>query len=219
MARAGAVPGIRPKKSLRFNAERVVAFRLEEMLSWRHALLDPARIVDLHDMRIAAKRLRYAMEMFADCFPGFKPLLPEVTRIQEDLGAVHDLDALIEDQLRTRLGAQYPPFEDRVTTIMSAELTTEERGTRLRRAISSEARAPRYVGLVSLIGTRRAERNRRFACFAQRWQGDALDTLAARIRNATQEPAPAISAPIHAELNQGLDIPEEKPAESTDPDR
>ncbi|MBY0461438.1 MAG: CHAD domain-containing protein, partial [Gemmataceae bacterium] len=50
---------------------------------------DPA---DLHALRITAKRLRYAIELFADCFPPSlkEAMYPAVERVQEILGEVQD---------------------------------------------------------------------------------------------------------------------------------
>src|SRR5262249_32835878 len=46
----------------------------------------------LHNIRLAAKRLRYTMEVFADAFgPAFRnELYPLVAELQEKLGAVND---------------------------------------------------------------------------------------------------------------------------------
>jgi CHAD domain-containing protein len=48
---------------------------------------------NLHRLRIAAKRLRYAMEVFAACYPReFQhERYVEVERLQEDLGDINDL--------------------------------------------------------------------------------------------------------------------------------
>src|SRR4051812_41691378 len=102
MARAKRVKGIKPRATLLENARLVVALRLEELLSWRESLERPELVTDLHDMRIAAKRLRYALEMFDVCFPEIKPVLKELSEIQEALGTIHDLDVLA-DILRARL--------------------------------------------------------------------------------------------------------------------
>jgi len=87
------------------------------MLSERLAELDETTTRDLedydnlHQVRIAGKRLRYAMEVFADCFaPAFRQeLYPEVEQMQEILGnandshvAAHRLQALRDRLRRTR---------------------------------------------------------------------------------------------------------------------
>ncbi len=53
---------------------------------------NPAEPDSLHALRIVGKRLRYAIEIFADCFPqGMKETLyPAVERAQELLGEVQD---------------------------------------------------------------------------------------------------------------------------------
>ncbi len=49
----------------------------------------------LHRLRIAAKRLRYALEVFAPCFgPGFRATYAIVEDLQETLGAVNDANDL-----------------------------------------------------------------------------------------------------------------------------
>lgn len=52
----------------------------------------------LHRLRISAKRLRYAMEVFAGCFPApfRRKYYRDVERIQDELGDVNDLRNLIE---------------------------------------------------------------------------------------------------------------------------
>ena len=69
MARAWKVTGLRPEMSLRTVARRVLAVRIAEFYSYAPFIHDPARVTELHDMRIAAKRLRYTLEIFKVCFP------------------------------------------------------------------------------------------------------------------------------------------------------
>ncbi len=67
---------------------------------------------NLHQVRIAGKRLRYAMEVFADCFaPAFKDeLYPAIEQMQEILGNANDSHVAagrlreLHDQTRARLG-------------------------------------------------------------------------------------------------------------------
>lgn len=90
---------------------------------------DPA---ELHALRITAKRLRYAIELFANCFP---PLLretvyPEVERVQELLGDVQDASvglARLTD-IQAKLGAVLPKHLTRVKkglAALSAELSAK----------------------------------------------------------------------------------------------
>jgi hypothetical protein len=184
MARARRVSGIHPKESLRENARRVVAVRLDELLSWRQALDDPALVQQLHDMRIAAKRLRYALEMFDVCFSGVKALLKQLTDMQEDLGTIHDLDVLIVI-LRDRLQAVDATAEEQIVEVMGAEATVAEKSRQLRRLLSAQARDSRRLGLVGLIGDKRAERRRCYVHFQQRWSGGSLEKFAMQVRQVT----------------------------------
>lgn len=183
MAKAVPVPGIRPKQSLATNAIRVINVRLDEVLSWRVALEDPACVEQLHDMRIAAKRLRYSLEMFEVCYADSKPLLKELTDLQEDLGDIHDLDVLT-DLLRGRLAALDTPLEDEATGIMATETSSAEKSKQLRRVLSARARDPRRLGLLALIGSKVVDRRNRYNSFQQRWGGGQLDQFAERVRTA-----------------------------------
>ena len=57
---------------------------------------DPDRVAELHAMRIAAKRLRYTMELFAPFYSDdFRAAITHVKKIQEQLGNIHDADVLV----------------------------------------------------------------------------------------------------------------------------
>jgi len=188
MAKAGRVPGIRSKESLAENAARVVLFRLDELLSWRAALHDPAAVEDSHNMRIAAKRLRYALEAFEPCFPGTPPLLKDLTDIQEDLGTIHDLDVLT-DLLLARVHALDAPLVEQVTEIMRGDGTPGDKNRQVRSLLGSHARDAHRVGLYALAGEKIAERRRRFKRFADRWGGERLDEFARGVRHLTEPEA------------------------------
>ena len=57
----------------------------------------PDRISELHAMRIAAKRLRYCLEIFDELYGGrLKVFVKQVKQVQTLLGDIHDADAWIE---------------------------------------------------------------------------------------------------------------------------
>jgi CHAD domain-containing protein len=57
---------------------------------------DPSRVLELHEMRIAAKKLRYTMELFAPFRDKwFSAAIERVKALQEALGEIHDTDVLI----------------------------------------------------------------------------------------------------------------------------
>jgi CHAD domain-containing protein len=93
--KAGKVKGLDPGSSLRSNAARIVRTRLEEMLSFGDAASEPGAGAAQHNLRIAAKRLRYVLEFTGDCFG------PEADRarrgardLQSVLGDIHDCDVM-----------------------------------------------------------------------------------------------------------------------------
>jgi exopolyphosphatase/pppGpp-phosphohydrolase len=87
-------------------ARRIAQARLAELYSASDQVDVPYAVRALHRLRIAAKRLRYTLELFEEVLPGdCKPIVKDVVRIQDDLGQVHDGDVLIA-LLRLCLGNQ-----------------------------------------------------------------------------------------------------------------
>ena len=62
--KARKVKGLDPDGPLDANLRRIVAVRVAELHSFGKAVLDPSDVEALHDMRIAAKRVRYSESMF-----------------------------------------------------------------------------------------------------------------------------------------------------------
>jgi CHAD domain-containing protein len=73
--KARRVDGLDPTAPLRPNAARIVEARLGELVALAGAALDPAAAEAQHDLRIAAKRLRYVLEILGPCF-GPRPRRP-----------------------------------------------------------------------------------------------------------------------------------------------
>ncbi len=106
MAKARPITGLNIHAPTRDNAFIIVRMRLEDMYDWSKYVDDPYRVRELHNLRIAAKRLRYSLEVFADVLP--PPCVTatkEVEQIQEELGSLHDSDVMIA-LLRLCLGSQ-----------------------------------------------------------------------------------------------------------------
>jgi CHAD domain-containing protein len=85
-------------------------------------------IEGVHDVRVASRRLRAAMDVAVDCFPSdwYRPLHRTAKDITGALGAVRDLDVQIEAFAFERLNS--PPEEwpgiDRLLTRLEAERET-----------------------------------------------------------------------------------------------
>lgn len=92
-----------PKKSapsLTFSeaGRAAAAASLEEFCALSTALYAPFEIERLHRLRIAAKRLRYAIELFVACWgERIAPFAAGIAEMQSFLGEVHDADVWIEN--------------------------------------------------------------------------------------------------------------------------
>lgn len=94
--RARPVKKLDPAAPLGENAARIVGVRLEELLSFVPAALEPGRVSEQHDMRIAAKRLRYVLELTGFCFGRPADSARRRAReLQDILGEMHDCDVML----------------------------------------------------------------------------------------------------------------------------
>lgn len=70
---------------------------LQDFCKLSDSLYKPFEVKKLHRLRISAKRLRYAIELFTKCWgEKIAPFAEEVAEMQSFLGEVHDADAWIE---------------------------------------------------------------------------------------------------------------------------
>jgi hypothetical protein len=93
--KARPVKKLDPSRSLGENAARIVQVRLDEMLAFAPRALD-GKTKAQHDMRIAAKRLRYVLELTGFVFG--KPADTARRRardLQDILGEIHDCDVML----------------------------------------------------------------------------------------------------------------------------
>src|SRR4051794_20890431 len=94
--KARRVKKLDPSGSLGENAARIVTVRLDEMRSFAPKALKPSGTKRQHDMRIAAKRLRYVLEATEFCFGRSALVARRRARdLQEVLGELHDCDVML----------------------------------------------------------------------------------------------------------------------------
>lgn len=110
-------------------AGRAVAANLDDMLGLGPSLYKPFKRKRLHKLRIAAKRLRYSLELLALCRgTDAKALAKEISKLQDFLGELHDCDLWI-DELGGRLLAASEEVEretaDRLLQIFVKNRTRE----------------------------------------------------------------------------------------------
>jgi CHAD domain-containing protein len=135
-----------------------LSVRLDELYSF-----DPGEPNELHDLRIAAKRVRYILEAAEPVFgePAARGV-KTMKQLQDLLGEIHDCDQLLpfierhQDKLRA---------EDVVAAKAGAELPNRRK----------------YRGLETLRATTLAERDRLYARFTKKWARLDRDRFRARL--------------------------------------
>jgi CHAD domain-containing protein len=97
MAKAKAIPDLSAERSYAEAAARIVSVRASELTEQAEGVLDTGDIERVHDMRVATRRLRAALEIFEPCFPGkaYQEALGEVKRLADALGERRDRDVAI----------------------------------------------------------------------------------------------------------------------------
>lgn len=94
--RARPVKKLDPGGSLGENAARIVRVRLAEVIAFTPSALERDAVKEQHDMRIAAKRLRYVLETTGFCFGRSAQVARRRARdLQDILGEMHDCDVML----------------------------------------------------------------------------------------------------------------------------
>jgi CHAD domain len=162
--KARRVKGLEPDGQLEENALRIIATRLDELRSFAGAVRDPGAVRELHDMRIAAKRLRYVLELTAPALgPAAGRAAKDAKKVQEMLGDVHDCDEFV------------PRVEEHMARLRAEDAAALRRGAGTRKdldpAVAREAPNRRlYRGLETLDAYLRARRDVLYAHFLREWQ-------------------------------------------------
>jgi CHAD domain-containing protein len=123
-------------------AAATVAIRAEELFEHSENVLDMSDIERVHDMRVASRRLRAVLEIFAPCFPRapFQSVLADVKLLADALGERRDPDVHIDAMagFATKVTAAQRPGVERLlerqrerqatgNEILAAELERVER--------------------------------------------------------------------------------------------
>ncbi len=104
MAKTWKVRGVYPQLSYQWNAQIILAVKIQEVYSWAKSIRNPDKVKELHNLRISVKRLRYSMEFFTINYgEEFQDFLKVLADVQEQLGDIHDCDVIetvLTDYLR-----------------------------------------------------------------------------------------------------------------------
>jgi hypothetical protein len=180
------VPGIEPGASLAVNARRILAVRSAEFFSYAPIVGIEAAIEAHHDMRIAAKRLRYTLELFAVVFGDVgKVQIERIKALQEALGALHDHDVrieLIEDELIDFARVQ---VIDMAAAVRNASAPDHHAIT------ASMLRPPPddpRRGLIALLGRQHVARRAQYAAFVDLWERFAAEGMRGELTGLSAAP-------------------------------
>ena len=125
---------------------KILAVRLDELYSF-----DPDDRGDLHDMRIAAKRVRYILEAAEPVFgePAQRGV-KTMKQLQDVLGEIHDCDELL------------PLVDSHMQKLRDEDAAAATAGKQL-------PNRRKYRGLEALRARTVAERERLYERFARKW--------------------------------------------------
>ncbi|CAA9565743.1 MAG: hypothetical protein AVDCRST_MAG73-4138 [uncultured Thermomicrobiales bacterium] len=185
MSRAWPVPGIEPEGTLAANARRILAVKIAEFYSFAPVVPVPAAVEPLHDMRIAAKRLRYTLELFRVVFgKDGERQIERIKAIQEELGEIHDHDvrtALIEAELAALVAEQTRDVGSALAAAPAdhAAITAT--------ALRPPADDPKR-GLLALLGRQHAARRAHYDAFVALWNGYNAEGMRADLVGLSQTP-------------------------------
>ena len=174
MAKAKPITGLDAQAPTGENARSIARTRLEEVYSWSDYVDSPYAIRELHNLRIAAKRLRYTLEIFEDFLPDeSKSAVKELEQIQEELGSLHDSDVMIA-LLRLCLGSQESPVDNQALSSkqkgqgQSRSMVQPELVAELLNPSVAPSAEERY-GLEQLLRRQEQAREEQYCAFRQHW--------------------------------------------------
>jgi CHAD domain-containing protein len=139
-------------------ARRIIAVRGAELFEHAAGVLDTDDIERVHDMRVATRRLRAALEVFSEALPHdeLKPVLRDVKRLADALGERRDPDVHIEEftKLRAAVAVADRPGVDLLLESLRSE---QAHGNEHLAAALDEMRASDLRGRIAALAAEPAQ--------------------------------------------------------------
>ena len=207
MAKASKVKGLSKRASALENAGKIIEVRLDDMYRYAPYVEDHDNIEEIHDMRIAAKRLRYTLEMFRFAYPSkLKKFISEVKQIQSTIGDMRDADImvatvldLLDDRARTRT--------ERIRNIaMSSERgTIAQRKQRIGEALSAPTVQRDDIAYYTLVAHKADVSAESYAKFLVAWAEMQETDFYGRLRRFVGLDEPLEEVAEEPEVDEVLD--------------
>ncbi len=182
--KARKVKGLDPAGTLADNLERIVRVRTDELFAFMPRAADPGEVEHLHDMRIAAKRLRYILEISEACFGPYAAAAAKRAKdVQDLLGEIHDADVALPrlaHHERRALDADVAAVRGRAADAKDLDPALAADGPH----------AGVYRGLAAMATYHRARRELLFSRFLELWQELGREGFRARLEFAIRERPP-----------------------------
>jgi len=196
VAKAVPISGIDVDEPILCSSRLIIETRLGEMLNFEPYIASPDHVAELHQMRIAAKRLRYSMEIFQPIYDDlggqgkeFARATEEIKALQEHLGEIHDADVLV------------PRLEEHLSRLLRKGYGLNKKGAP--RTGVSRVDLDACQGLLTLCLQVRAERIDRYQRFLNDWQQlrdrQFFDNLLTLLKAAEESSVAAGQAGVSAE--------------------
>jgi CHAD domain-containing protein len=174
VAKARPLTGLDPQAPTEENARIIVRERLADMYAYAPYVENPENIQELHDLRIAAKRVRYTLEVFADFLPATsKDFAQELADLQDELGELHDSEvmlALLRRLLQQTQAAPGSSYENEFFAQTQELLSSDMVEYILLSARNSALSAQELQGLTGFLHRQEQHRVQAYASFHRHWK-------------------------------------------------